>query len=156
MFVHVLKNPTLPSANSDISLMDVIVGHFGYLEYASESELVFPFPREIVSHARVVVKRAREGLSTSQSSQNPQSKSDADAEQSEPFSNYPLPEVSVVFPRDFSCQTVMVLTLTVQFMCSDTADFGLEDWPSFLPSFSGVSSMMLNGASGFRDMESLL
>jgi hypothetical protein len=45
---------------SDLSLMDVVVGHFGYLEFASSSELVFPFAREITSYARDVVKKAKE------------------------------------------------------------------------------------------------
>lgn len=38
--------------------MDVVVGHFGYLHFISSSELVFPFPREIASYARNLVKRA--------------------------------------------------------------------------------------------------
>ncbi|EXJ71827.1 uncharacterized protein A1O5_04328 [Cladophialophora psammophila CBS 110553] len=62
LFIYILQNPTQPTVNEDLPLMEVIVGHFGYLEYASNSELLFPFPREIVSYARMVVKHAREGL----------------------------------------------------------------------------------------------
>ena len=39
--------------------MDVVVGHFGLLEYKTASEFSFPFPRETVSLARAVVNRAR-------------------------------------------------------------------------------------------------
>lgn len=60
LFIYILKNPLVPTVASDLSLMDVVVGHFGYLEFASSSELVFPFAREITSYARELVKRARE------------------------------------------------------------------------------------------------
>lgn len=66
LFVYVLKNPSASSAESDLSLMDVVVGHFGYLQFISSSELVFPFPREIASYARNLVQKAageRETLS---------------------------------------------------------------------------------------------
>ena len=58
LIVYVLKNPHSPSVVADVSLMDIVVGHFGYLEFISSSVLVFPFPREITSYTRRMVERA--------------------------------------------------------------------------------------------------
>lgn len=58
LFLHVVQNPLLPTTNSDIALMDVVVGHFGYLEFASGSELGTQFPRKVVAYAREVIARA--------------------------------------------------------------------------------------------------
>lgn len=60
LFVYILKNPLAPSAASDLSLLDVVVGHFGYLQFISSSQHVFPFPREIAAYARSVVESAVE------------------------------------------------------------------------------------------------
>jgi hypothetical protein len=61
LFIYVLKYPTLPTANSDIALIDVAVGHFGRLEFAS-SDLAFPFTRDVASLARDLVRKTREGF----------------------------------------------------------------------------------------------
>ncbi|UPK97241.1 hypothetical protein LCI18_008176 [Fusarium solani-melongenae] len=58
LFLHVVQSPLLPTTKSDIALMDVVVGHFGYLEFASGSELGTQFPRKVVAYAREVVARA--------------------------------------------------------------------------------------------------
>lgn len=58
LFVYILKNPLAPSLASDLSLLDVVVGHFGYLQFISSSEHVFPFPREIAAYARHAVEVA--------------------------------------------------------------------------------------------------
>ncbi|CAN9215897.1 unnamed protein product [Alternaria alternata] len=50
----------LPEVNSDLALMDTVVGHYGYLEYISGSEFSTQFPRKVVSYAREIVKRLRE------------------------------------------------------------------------------------------------
>ena len=61
LFVYVLKYPFASSVARDLFLMDVVVGHFGYLHFISASEFVFPFPREIASYAgRLVRNAARE------------------------------------------------------------------------------------------------
>lgn len=60
MFVCVLKDPLAASVASDLSLMDIVVGHFGYLGFISSSELEYAFPREIASYARSLVKKARD------------------------------------------------------------------------------------------------
>ncbi|EXJ76280.1 uncharacterized protein A1O5_00788 [Cladophialophora psammophila CBS 110553] len=94
LFLHVIQHPTLSTANSDISLMDVIVGHFGYMEYATGSELVFKFPRKVVAYAREVVKRARRTSVTKNAEQQPPHPSNiALARPSEPCPDFPLPEV---------------------------------------------------------------
>ena len=59
LLVHVLQFPSLPSAQSDVALMDVVVGHFGHLEYVTSSELAFPFAREVASLARMTVQKAK-------------------------------------------------------------------------------------------------
>ena len=70
LVIYVLKTPHSTSVAADVSLMDIVVGHFGYLEYVSSSVLVFPFPREITSYTRRVVEKAKkassqgEGVST--------------------------------------------------------------------------------------------
>ncbi|CAH0046653.1 unnamed protein product [Clonostachys solani] len=71
MFVCVLKNPLNPSTMSNLALMDIVVGHFGYVEFLSSSKLDLSFPREVASYARNLVKNVREendhSNSTSQS-----------------------------------------------------------------------------------------
>lgn len=62
LFVHILKYPGLPSAPSDVALMDIVAGHFGRVEYLTASHLAFPFIREITSLANKMVKKARSGM----------------------------------------------------------------------------------------------
>jgi hypothetical protein len=59
LFVHILKYPGLPSATSDVALMDIGAGHFGRVEYLTSSQLAFPFIREITSLANKMAKKAR-------------------------------------------------------------------------------------------------
>jgi hypothetical protein len=59
LFVHILKYPGLPSAPSDVALMDIVAGHFGRVEYLTSSQLAFPFIREITALANQMVKKAR-------------------------------------------------------------------------------------------------
>jgi hypothetical protein len=60
LFIYILKYPSLPSAQSDVALIDVVAGHFGHMEFITSSELTFPFPREVSSLASRTVKKARE------------------------------------------------------------------------------------------------
>lgn len=39
LFIYVLKYATLPSAQTDFTLLDVAAGHFGHLEFVTSSEL---------------------------------------------------------------------------------------------------------------------
>jgi hypothetical protein len=61
LFIYILKYPTLPTTYSDIALMDVAVGHFGRVEFAS-SDLALPFTRDVASLARVMAEKTREGF----------------------------------------------------------------------------------------------
>jgi hypothetical protein len=61
LFIYILKYPTLPTADSDIALMHIAVGHFGRLEFASADQ-AFPFARDVTSLASVMVRKAREGF----------------------------------------------------------------------------------------------
>lgn len=70
LFIYVLKYPTLPTTHSDIALMDVAVGYFGRLEFAS-SDLAFPFIREVASLARVMARKTREGFPSSEAPSPP-------------------------------------------------------------------------------------
>jgi hypothetical protein len=58
-FIHVVKNPTLPSTEMDLALMDMIVGHFGHLGFLSDSNMAFAFPRQIAMLTSTVVMNAR-------------------------------------------------------------------------------------------------
>ncbi|KAH7137415.1 fungal-specific transcription factor domain-containing protein [Dactylonectria estremocensis] len=58
LLVFVLKDPVSSTVAADVSLMDIVVGYFGYLEFVSSSMLVFPFPRDITSHMRRFVEKS--------------------------------------------------------------------------------------------------
>lgn len=55
LFISVLKNPTSPSAQLDLALMEIVAGHFAHVEYVTSSELSFPFTREVSALARQTV-----------------------------------------------------------------------------------------------------
>ncbi|OCL02150.1 hypothetical protein AOQ84DRAFT_349537 [Glonium stellatum] len=148
LFVYVLKFPGLASTTSDLALMDVVAGHFGFLEFASNSKISFPFTAEITSLARATVKKARE-------------KAGGGPEQlglSPPI--YPIPEPSVgsLYPLGevscpASCNLESFGSNHLQYGATDITDICLEDWPSFLPSISRVSSMALNRLLADEDMD---
>lgn len=69
LLVCVLKDPNSPSVAADVSLMDTVVGYFGYIEFVSSSTLVFPFPRDITFRMRRFIEEAnkmqsQEGIPT--------------------------------------------------------------------------------------------
>ncbi len=64
LFISVLKTPTLPSAQSDVALLDMVAGHFAHMEFVTSSELAFPFTREVAILARSTVKKAKENSSS--------------------------------------------------------------------------------------------
>lgn len=59
LFIFVIGNPTLPSARSDLALLDVAAGFFGQLEFVTSSKLRFSFARDIAALARTVVDNAQ-------------------------------------------------------------------------------------------------
>lgn len=60
IFIYVLKDLGATSIPSDLALMDIVAGHFGYLEYYSSSRLSFPFVGELTSIARAAVKKSKD------------------------------------------------------------------------------------------------
>ncbi len=66
LFITILKDPLASTARADIALLDVAVGHFGNVEIATESELSFPFVREVASIAYRVVREAEGVLAKGQ------------------------------------------------------------------------------------------
>ncbi|KAH7077568.1 fungal-specific transcription factor domain-containing protein [Paraphoma chrysanthemicola] len=60
IFIYILKYPSLSTVPADLALMDIVTGHFGYLEYYSSSRLSFPFIGQLTSIARAAAKRSRD------------------------------------------------------------------------------------------------
>lgn len=58
LFIHVIANPEVSSARSDLALLDVAAGYFGQMEFITGSMLSFPFARDIAALARMVVDNA--------------------------------------------------------------------------------------------------
>lgn len=58
LFIHVLANPEVSSARSDLALLDVAAGYFGHMDFITGSILSFPFARDIAALARTVVDHA--------------------------------------------------------------------------------------------------
>lgn len=63
LFLYVLEFPTLPSARSDLALLDVAAGYFGQLDMITDSKLSFPFARDIATLASRAVNKAVDVLS---------------------------------------------------------------------------------------------
>ncbi|KAF2186192.1 hypothetical protein K469DRAFT_687197 [Zopfia rhizophila CBS 207.26] len=122
IFVYVLKYPTLPSTTSDLALMDIVAGHFAYLEYYSSSQLSFPFIGEITGIARATVKKARE------------------KDIFGPAVQTNIEATSV--PR--ASGEINELSSADEMGSFGSIDFALENWPSFMPSLSQVSSMAMD------------
>ena len=60
VFTSVVCNPKSESGNSDIALMEVIVGHLGRLEFMTSGGTAFNKIGELVRLARVILRRACE------------------------------------------------------------------------------------------------
>lgn len=58
LFVHVLKQPTLPTASADLGLLDICAGHFGYIDFMTSSEISISLARDSVNLAAKFVKAA--------------------------------------------------------------------------------------------------
>ncbi|KAJ5783771.1 fungal specific transcription protein [Penicillium psychrosexuale] len=55
IFIYILKYPALPTAPSDLALLDIATGHFARLEFASP-DIALPFVREIARLARATIE----------------------------------------------------------------------------------------------------
>lgn len=72
LFVYILKHPGRPSVSSDLGLLQMAAGYFGYLDYATSAIRSLSFVKDIAQLARLVTERVRdshgdgsEALSTS-------------------------------------------------------------------------------------------
>ncbi|KIW17217.1 hypothetical protein PV08_04408 [Exophiala spinifera] len=59
LFIHIVKHPTIPSAATDLGLLDACVGHFGYVEFLTASAMSISLPREVSNVASRVVQLGR-------------------------------------------------------------------------------------------------
>jgi len=74
--------------------MDVVVGHFAYMEYASGSAHASHFPRKLVSYAREIVGRTAKTATTMRQYQAQSSSVESTFPGvSDPFLDFLLPEV---------------------------------------------------------------
>ncbi|OQU95760.1 Fungal specific transcription factor domain-containing protein [Cladophialophora immunda] len=111
LFIHILKFPSLPSARSDVALLDVAAGYFGHMEFITSSELNFPFARDVATVARQTVNKA--------------SKTDAPAITSADDGFSLANDVDIPF-GDIFCAS---------------QDFNLDDWSVFSSVFSDEALM---------------
>ncbi|KAJ2905583.1 hypothetical protein MKZ38_004877 [Zalerion maritima] len=66
LFIHILQNPSHPNVRSDVALMDIGVGHFARLEFATNSEISVPFMKEMAALTRDAIRyRRSDGLRNS-------------------------------------------------------------------------------------------
>jgi hypothetical protein len=58
LFLYVIKYPNASSAESDIALLEVAVGHFSYLSFILDSYASFNFIKDFVPLARSAIRQA--------------------------------------------------------------------------------------------------
>lgn len=56
LFVYILKYPTRSSVSSDLGLLQMAAGYFGYLNYATTSLHPFSFTKDIVKLAQTATE----------------------------------------------------------------------------------------------------
>ncbi|KAH7068618.1 fungal-specific transcription factor domain-containing protein [Paraphoma chrysanthemicola] len=59
LFIHVLRAPDLPTAQSDVTLLEIGAAHFLRLDYATASEIPCSFAKDLVSLARSTVAKSK-------------------------------------------------------------------------------------------------
>ncbi|EXJ61496.1 uncharacterized protein A1O5_11812 [Cladophialophora psammophila CBS 110553] len=60
LFLNIVRSPTNPRAQSDVTLIEIVAGMFARLDYASGGQLNISFPREVAEHARNLAFKCRE------------------------------------------------------------------------------------------------
>ncbi|KAJ0420293.1 hypothetical protein BJY00DRAFT_313232 [Aspergillus carlsbadensis] len=146
IFIAVLRAPLDESTAANLALAEVAAGHFGYLEYLSNNHITFPYVAEIGRLARAVVKAARERrakqpLPTRHAS-TPSTAAAADLNQMWPLLAAGPVQDDLSGAGELPLGESFALDLG-SFM--DTESSGLENWPTFVPSLSAVSSMITHG-----------
>lgn len=59
LFTHVLRDPTGPSVQTDIGLLDMAAGYFGYLDYSTMSQFSVSFAKDVTQLARTAVEKSK-------------------------------------------------------------------------------------------------
>ncbi|KPM44101.1 hypothetical protein AK830_g2484 [Neonectria ditissima] len=73
IFVHIVADPSNESTQSDIALMETVVGFFGRLEYVTDGETAFTKTTEFVQQARRMADRHGNGRCSGPKSLSPTS-----------------------------------------------------------------------------------
>lgn len=122
LFLYILKFPDLESVPTDIGLIDMVAGYFGYREFCTSSEISLPFVRDIANWARAAVAKAR-------------------GKQTASVPNTPL-------PANTPNTAIPDVDFYHEFGDLSEADLSFDFWPSFVPSLAHISSMGINGFLG--------
>ena len=61
LFIHILRFPDQPDVRLDIAMLTICAGHFARLEFATNSEISFPFVAEVAALARRSARFVRSG-----------------------------------------------------------------------------------------------
>ncbi|KAJ6084236.1 fungal-specific transcription factor domain-containing protein [Penicillium sp. IBT 16267x] len=89
IFVHIVSHPLSESTQSDIALMETVVGFFGRLEYITSGEAAFTKTAEFVRQARRVTDRHNARSCTSQRLSDPPASNRTSTAESIPLQDYP-------------------------------------------------------------------
>jgi hypothetical protein len=65
LFLHLIEHSDLPTTSSDLSLLDTVIGHFGYLDFIGRSQFETHRLRQVVSYARETIRRESIDTTTS-------------------------------------------------------------------------------------------
>lgn len=60
LFTYILRFPSLPSVETDIHLLDMVAGYFGYLSFSTLSHVTVSFAKEVTQWARAAVEKSRQ------------------------------------------------------------------------------------------------
>lgn len=63
LFLQILQNPSSQSAKSDLTLMEVVAGSISRVDFATNGDLKFSFPRDLTHMARSVIDASKEPAS---------------------------------------------------------------------------------------------
>ncbi|KAH7133890.1 fungal-specific transcription factor domain-containing protein [Dactylonectria macrodidyma] len=107
MFICILNSPTSESTPRDISLLEMVAGYFGYLDYSSDATISFSFTASLGTWARQAV-------------------SNANAQQENLLASNPLPTT----PHEVDFGEMNFFNEIGDFTFDQMA---FEEWPSFLP-----------------------
>lgn len=143
LFVYVLKHPTQRSVFSDLGLLQMAAGYFGYLDYATASNKSFPFTKDLVSLAQNAVQRAQGPRAAGTEVPAPSSDAfEANGNELLDLTSWDEVRDSVLFSSKRRVADITShLQELVRFNENETDP---DSWACFLPSFTQVSSMAMD------------